>query len=181
MKYELDTTVPAAVAAYLDAEHYVFLHNTYFPLYEVLEQDGLKLKIRQTWSLGSLKFGNYCTTEYVPPARFLNYDLKPCPVWWPSIHHLIKVSTDQHYYPTPDGQNTYSEIRMTIDMPFFIYPFRKFIQKKLEKLKWEKDQEDLDMVHRRAEIFGRGNIKAYLPDHQFMLHKDTFVKHFGNI
>ena len=25
----------------------------------------------------------------------------------------------------------------------------------------------------------RGNIKSYLQDHQFMLHKDDFVKHFG--
>jgi hypothetical protein len=32
--YELDTTVGSAVAACLDAEHYVFLHRKYMPSYE---------------------------------------------------------------------------------------------------------------------------------------------------
>lgn len=43
--YELDTTVGCAVAAYLDAEHYVFLHNKYSPQYEVVERNGRKIKI----------------------------------------------------------------------------------------------------------------------------------------
>jgi hypothetical protein len=36
------------------------------------------------------------------------------------------------------------------------------------------------MIERRAQLFGRGNIKSYLADHQFMLHKDDFVEHFGS-
>ena len=35
------------------------------------------------------------------------------------------------------------------------------------------------MIARRAELFGRGNIKSYLAPGQFMLHKDDFVECFG--
>lgn len=47
-------------------------------------------------------------------------------------------------------------------------------------LKKEKDLEDMDMILRRERLFGRGNIRGYLADHQFMLHKEDFVEHFGS-
>jgi len=53
------------------------------------------------------------------------------------------------------------------------------IERKMCALKREKDAEDMEMIERRAKLFGRGNIKSYLADHQFMLHKDDFVEHFG--
>ena len=70
--YELDTTVAVAVATYLDAEHYAFLHNKYSPVYEVLDHTDRTILIKQTWRYGRRRVGQIYTTEYEPPARFLN-------------------------------------------------------------------------------------------------------------
>jgi hypothetical protein len=35
------------------------------------------------------------------------------------------------------------------------------------------------MIRRRAALFGRENNSIYLADHQFILHKDDYLKHFG--
>lgn len=177
--YELDTTVAVAVATYLDAEHYAFLHNKYSPVYEVLEHTDRTILIKQTWRYGRRRVGQIYTTEYEPPARFLNYDLRPSPRWRPSIHHLMKTRTDLRYYANDDDTATVSHLTVELDMPFFLWPLRRFIERKMCALKREKDDEDIAMIERRAEIFGRGNVNAYLADHQFMLHKDDFVKHFG--
>jgi len=177
--YELDTTVACAVAAYLDAEHYVYLHSKYSPRYEVTKREGRRIHILQKWKLGKLTIGQSCWTEYDPPARFLNYEIAPLPLWLPSIHHVMKTTTDLRYYPTADGERTVSDLTVTLDMPFWLYPARHMIEERMCILKKEKDQEDIAMILRRAKIFGRGNIKGYLQEHQFMLHKDDFVKHFG--
>ena len=178
--YELDTTVPCAVAAYLDAEHYAFLHNNYCPQFEVLHHEGRKIISRQTWQHGRRRAGHIYTSEYVPPARFLNYDLRPWPRWMPSIHHVMKSRTDLRYYPNADGTATVSHLEVELDLPFWLWPLRHVIERKMAALKREKDAEDMAMIERRADLFGRGNIKSYLADHQFMLHKDDFVEHFGN-
>jgi hypothetical protein len=177
--YELDTTVAAAVAAYLDVEHYAFLHEKYLPTYEVIAHEGRRIRVLQTWQLAGLKFGNYCTSEYIPPARFLNYELASSPWWLPSIHHLISTKTDLRYYPNATGEKTVSHLDVEVDMPFFLWPFRRYIERKLTTLKIEKDREDIEMIERRARLFGRGNIASYLAEHQFMLHKDAFIEHYG--
>lgn len=178
--YEIDCTVGEAVAAYLDAEHYMFLHRKWMPQYRALSQDGFKIEIEQTWSNGFITTGNRCMTEYVPPARFLNYNLKPIPAWLPSIHHLIRTNTDLRYYPSEDGQHTVSHLRIGLDMPWFFWPFRKSIERRLTRLKIEKDQEDVDMVARRQRIYGRGNLRSYLNKDVFMLHKEAFCAAFGD-
>jgi hypothetical protein len=177
--YELDTTVAVAVATYLDAEHYVFLHNKYSPKYEVLSHEGRKVVVKQTWAYGGRRVGQIYTCEYIPPARFINYGIKPFPFYWPSVHHILTTKTDLRYYPTEDGERTVSHLDVEIDMPIWLWPIRHVIEQKLTALKKEKDQEDMEMVERRAKLFGRGNIRGYLADHQFMLHKEDFVEHFG--
>jgi hypothetical protein len=177
--YELDTTVACAVAAYLDAEHYVFLHKTYLPEYEAIEHDGNRIKIRQAWTFAGIKVDQECWTEYQAPARFMNYEISSSPWWIPTIHHVMKTKTDLRYYPTKDGKRTVSDLTVELDMPLALWPFRKLIEKKLCALKWEKDKEDIEMVERRAKIFGRGNVRSYWADHQFMLHKEAFMEHFG--
>jgi hypothetical protein len=178
--YELDTTVPCAVAAYLDAEHYAFLHRKYEPDWEPLSDNGRTITVRQTWRYGIWRTGQVYTAEYVPPARFLQYDIRPSPRWVPSIHHLVKTRTDLRYYPNPDDTATVSHLEVEMDLPFFLWPLRRVIERKLCALKREKDAEDMAMIQRRARIFGRGNIKSYLAPHQFMLHKDEFVQHYGS-
>jgi hypothetical protein len=177
--YEIDTTVPVAVAVYLDAEHYVFLHSKYGPKWQVLRVDGHKVVCKQTVRHGWLRTGQLCTAEWVPPARFLNYGIRPSPWWIPSIHHVMRTRTDLCYYPNESGTATVSQLDVELDLPFFLWPLRHAIERKICKLKREKDDEDIALIERRARIFGRDNIRSYLADHQFMLHKEDFVKHFG--
>src|SRR5688572_21265750 len=99
VEYELDCTVGEAVAAYLDAEHYVFLHKQYATRYEVIAHEANKITILSSWRFAGLEFGNSCVCEYQPPARFLNYGVAPYPWYLPSIHHLMTIRTDLKYYP----------------------------------------------------------------------------------
>jgi hypothetical protein len=178
--YELDTTVACAVAAYLDAEHYAYLHSKYSPSYEVLAHDGRTLRVKQTWRYAGWTFGQVYTAEYVPPARFIQDDISPSPRWRPSVHHFIRTRTDLRYYPNATGTATVSHLEVQLQLPFWLWPFRHLLERKLSGLKREKDQEDMEMLQRRARIFGRGNIRSYLADHQFMFHKDDFVACFGD-
>lgn len=176
--YELDCTVGEAVAAYLDAEHYMYLHSSYVPKYEALWQDGNKIAIRQTWQRGPFRFGNTCITEYHPPARFVNHSLKPVPFWIPSAHHFVDTSTELRYYPSEGQQRTVSHLTVTLELPWLLWPFRKVIEAKLTELKIEKDQEDVDMIARHQKIAGRGNIEGYFKKSVFLLHKEAFVEAF---
>lgn len=178
--YEMDTTLGCAVAAYLDAEHYAFLHSKYSPRYEVVEKRGRTIKIDQTWTFNGVRVGQRCTTEYAPPARFLNYDISGLPAWLPSVHHVMKTRTELFYYPTARGDKTVSHLVVDLELPA---PFKAALPKieaQMIALKKEKDLEDMEMIFRRERLFGRGNIRGYLADHQFMLHKEDFVTHFGS-
>jgi hypothetical protein len=177
--YSMDTTLGCAVAAYLDAEHYAFLHSKYSPQYEVLHRQGRTIRIRQRWTQGHVRIGQTCTTEYAPPARFLNYDIAGVPVWLPSVHHLITTRTELFYYPDATGERTISHLVVDLELPAIFSPLLPKLEQRMTALKQEKDLEDMEMIFRRERLFGRGNIRGYLADYQFMLHKDDFVRHFG--
>jgi hypothetical protein len=181
LEYEIDCPVAIAVAVYLDAEHYVFLHKKYSDTYEVLRHDlpARKIFIRESWELFGLRIGQTCMTEYIPPATFLNYDVRPYPWWLPSIHHIMKSHTKLVYTEIPERNATLSTLEMELDMPFWLYPLRRWIQKAIERLKIEKDEQDIEMIKRRAALFGRENNSIYLADHQFILHKEDYLRHFG--
>lgn len=179
--YELDAPIAIAVAAYLDSEHYIFLHSGYTNKYEVLEHEphSRVIRVRQTWKLFGISIGQVYTCEYVPPAQFKNYAIQPSPWYIPSIHHLVSITTDLKYLPNPEKDTTISILDVEIKLPFWLYPFRFLLQKGIEKLKVEKDAEDMEMIDRREKLFGRGNNSVYLAEHQFMLYKDDYVKHYG--
>jgi hypothetical protein len=181
LEYEIDTPLAIAVAVYLDAEHYVFLHKKYSDTYEVLSYDraNRKVFIRESWTLFGLRIGQTCMTEYIPPGELLNYDIRPHPWWLPSIHHVMRTTTRLLYTEIPERNSTLSTLEMELDMPFWLYPFRHWIRKAIERLKIEKDQQDIDMIERRARLFGRENNSIYLADHQFILHKEDYLRHFG--
>jgi hypothetical protein len=181
VEYEIDCPVAIAVAVYLDAEHYVFLHKKYSDTYEVLSYEPAirKIFIRESWELFGLRIGQTCMTEYVPPAEFLNYDIEPYPRWMPSVHHVMKATTRLVYTEIPERNSTWSMLEIELDLPFWLWPFRRWIERAMTRLKIEKDEQDIDMIKRRAALFGRENNSIYLADHQFILHKDDYLRHFG--
>ena len=178
LKYELDTPLAIAVAIYLDSEHYVFLHGGLTNKIEIFEKGADSYRCHQTWNIFGLKAGQTYTCRYLAPATFINEDLKPYPSWLPSIHHLIHTKTMLRYYET-DRRTTLSELTVEMEMPAWLYPLRKQIQAVVEKVKILKDMEDVALFDRRAKLFGRESNEVYLKKYQFMLHKEDYVKYFG--
>ena len=75
---------------------------------------------------------------------------------------------------------TRAHLEIELDLPWFLWPLRKLMERRLCELKIEKDQEDVDMIARQQKLFGRGNIKGYLRKDMFMLHKEAFVRAFAH-
>jgi hypothetical protein len=180
---EQDTTVAIAVGAFLDCEHYAHLHRSIMGGFELVELDGLKARVRQKLQWGFLRSSHEFILEYVPPGHFRSYGMKSSPWWIPSIHQFVTITVDVDYSAHPDRPPerpmTLMRFDVEMELPFWLYPFRGFLQKIMEKMHHLKDDEDIDMIRRRARLFGRDNNSAYLAEHQFILHKDTYVAHFG--
>ena len=177
--YELDCPVALSVAAYLDCEHYLYLHNNYTSCIEILETGDGYYTLNQFWHIFRLKVGHTGKSRYVPPATFINEEVK---LYSPSIkigiQNLIKIKTTLNYYETK-RKTSLSELIVDLDIPFFLYPFRGLLRKSIEKLKIMKDLEDVEMIERRAKLLGRNYNSDYLRNGVFILHKDKYTKFFG--
>jgi len=177
---ELDCSLAISVAAYLDCEHYVFLHRSLTDSVDIVKVDGFKVTVRQSWKGLGLKLGHVKTGEYVPPGEFLIYDVKPSPAWFPSIHHVLDIKTRLRYVALPERDATKMIFDVELDMPFWLWPLRGTFQRLVEKLHAQQVAEDMAMISRRERLYGRENLLAvYLKDHHFCYHKDEFMKHFG--
>ncbi len=176
---ELDTTVAIAVGAYLDCEHYMFLHKNLSGTVEIAKVEGRKVTVKQGWKWMGMQMGHFKTGEYVPPARFLIYDVVPANKWIPSIHHLIGIKTDLRYKTHPERNTCMMTFDVELTMPFFLYPFRKILQRMIEKMHAQQNAEDMACLKYRAAMFGRENNSAYLAPHQFLYHKDDYARSFG--
>lgn len=176
---ELDCPVAVSVAAYLDCEHYIFLHRSLTDDVKVIKVDGLKVTVRQAWKAFGLRLGHYKTNEYVPPGEFLIYDVKPAPFWFPSLHHVMEIKTRIRYDPIKERDSSLMTFETELDLPFWLWPLRGVLQRLVEKLHAQQVLEDMVMIKRREGLFGRGNMTAYLAEHHFCYHKDEFLKHFG--
>ena len=179
IKYELDTPLAIAVAIYLDCEHYVYLHRGLSNKIEIIGKGDDYYMCHQSWSVFGIKIGQTYTCKYLAPATFINTDVKPFPSWIPSIHHLVHIQTALRYYQQPEKNTTLSELMVEMDMPFWLYPFRNAFRRTIAKIKILKDLEDVALIDRRARLFGRESNEAYLKKHQFMLHKEEYVKYFA--
>jgi hypothetical protein len=178
--HEQDCTPAEAVGAFLDCEHYIYLHNQLITRMDVLRVEGRAVTYRQYLKFLWLRTTQEMTLEYFPPGHFSTYNIKPSPWWVPSIHHLIKVTVDVDYSAHPERDTTMMRFDCQLDMPFWLWPTRKLLQRALERMHWQKDQEDLEAIWRRQKLFGRGNIAHLIAPHQFLLHKDDYIAHFGH-
>jgi hypothetical protein len=177
--HEQDCTPAEAVGAFLDCEHYIYLHSQLITRMDVLKVEGRAVTYRQHLQFLGLRTTQEMTLEYQPPGHFRTYDIKPSPWWVPSVHHIVKVIVDVDYSAHPDRDTTIMRFDCQLDMPFWLWPARKVLQWALERMHWQKDQEDLEAIQRRARLFGRGNIAHLIAPHQFLLHKDDYIAHFG--
>jgi hypothetical protein len=176
---EQDVPVAIAVGAYLDCEHYPFLHGEIMADLAVEKVGNRKLVWKQTLKWIGLRMRQSFTMEYFPPGHFKSYDMRGEPAWVPSIHQFVNAVVDVRFTPHPERDTTLMQFDAEIDLPFWLWPFRKLLQRALENMHHLKDQQDLEMIARRAAIFGRRNNQIYLSPGQFMIFKDDYVAHFG--
>jgi hypothetical protein len=175
-----DTTLAIAVGAFLDCEHYVYLHRSIMASFEVLDYQERKIRVRQRMRWMGMLIGHECTIEYLPPGHFRTTDIVASPRWVPSVHHILKNTVvDIRYRRHPERDTTLMRFDMQFDMPFWLYPLRSYLQAVLERMHHLKEEEDLRVFARRARLFGRDNNACYLADHQFLLHKDEYLRCFG--
>jgi hypothetical protein len=176
---ELDAPTRVTVAVYLDCEHYVFLHQALSNQVEVLEHEGYRVTVRQDWRALGLTLGHIKDGTYIPPYEFHIENVRPSPRWVPSIHHFIGITTHLTYWDIAERDSTGFRFDVALDLPFWLYPFRRSLQRLIEKMHEQKNVEDMALIKRRERLFGRGNIAAYLAEHQFLYHKDAYVRHFA--
>ena len=202
-KYTFPVTIASAVALYLDCEHYIFLHKSSEVKYNIINLTENKCIAEVHYQSGIFKWKQISTTEYNAPAELKQYDIKIKGFGFAALINFFKVRTTLKYYENKEeceildiekNENIFlnkndkiviSEITYDIDMPFFLYPFKKIIKKKLESIKLKKDLEDLYFIKRRISLFGTdkpiANSKYWIPYFKksyFLLFKEKFVKTF---
>ena len=175
--YEFPSSVPTAVVTFLDCEHYAHLHSDIETRFEIIDinENKCRQKIDYKWSF--LEWSQITTVEYTPPATLTQYDSVIKGKGVSALANLLKVKTTLRYY-LDDNDKTISDLKYEINMPFWMYPFRGWIRKRLEKMKLEKDNQDIEMIQHREKLFGKDHVKGYLAPHQLILFKELFIKTF---
>ena len=202
-KYLFPVSMESAVVTYLDCEHYIFLHATCETKYQIINLENNKCISEVHYKSGIFKWKQISTTEYISPSTLKQYDVKIKGFGYSILANLLNVRTTLKYYYnnrscrlfniknkqfeflTPDNKTLISEILYEIDLPFYLYPFKFFLKKNLEKMKINKDIEDLDFIERRIKLFGNDNVNAksgywapYFRKNYFILFKEQFINNF---
>ena len=164
-KYLFPVSLESAIVTYLDCEHYIFLHATCETKYEIISLENNKCISEVHYKSGLLKWKQTSTTEYISPGTLKQYDIKINGFGFSALANFLKVKTTLNYYYNNktcklfdieknklvplnhDDKILISEIKYEIDLPFFLYPLRNILKKKLEKMKINKDIEVLKFIN----------------------------------
>ncbi len=203
--YTFPVTVASAVVAYLDCEHYTFLHKSCEKRYKTISLTGNKCISEILYKSGIFSWKQKSTTEYIGLAELKQYDISIYGFGPAIIANFFNVSTSLRYFENNEDRmvedieddfklkridkndNTVlSEITYNLDIPFFLWPFKSLIRNKLELMKRSKDLEDLYMIKKRIKIFGSDYPlsenspywRPYFKKSYFLLFKETFINNF---
>ena len=205
-KYTFPVTVESAVVTYLDCEHYIYLHRSHEIAYKIISINEEKCISEIIYKSGIFKWAQKTTTEYINKNEFKQYDVKIKGFGPAFLANFIDVKTSLKYYKNNknqlvgniddnfneiyikhDNNIVISEIKYSLNLPIFLYPFKNYLRKKLKTMKEKKDLEDLFMIRRRMKLFGDDNInkeseywKPYFKKSYFLLFKDRFIENFFN-
>ncbi|MCB0368477.1 MAG: hypothetical protein KDD45_03310 [Bdellovibrionales bacterium] len=177
--YLIKSRLPMVVGAYLDCEHFYYLHKEAIQNCEIIDYSRKKIIWSQVWNFLKIRFGQFITTEYIPPASFRNFEIKAFPKWLPNIHHIINVESQSDFYKWNED-STLSVFSVKIHMPFILWPFREVIKYFILKLKILIDLEDVAMLDRKNRLYGKKSIQHFLHKDQFILFKEEFQSHFSS-
>jgi hypothetical protein len=177
--YTLSAPVSLLVAAYLDCEHYDFIHQSSIEKYNILDHGPTHITWKQTWIIHGFSFGHIYTTRYFSPSVFTTDNYRPFPRWIPNFHHFYKVKSKVQYYSV-DENTTLSITEFRIKT--FFFPFAIFIpilSYYIKKFKILIDLEDMAILERKKYVFGKlDNLHFTQPD-QFFFFRDEYLKFFS--
>lgn len=163
---DFDYDVLTAVTAYLDCEHYAWLHARNYAHYEILEDGPTTSRIIQHSKYLGITFKQHHLREYVPPSEFKMHSDKPFPI-------------DTHTVFTPGaGNGVHRTVDVAIDLPIVLWPFRRLLAAHLRRYDARVYGEDAAAATRREKYLGKNNwLWAFRPS-QFLLHKDAVMAGF---
>jgi hypothetical protein len=164
---DYDYDILSAVTAYLDCEHYAWLHSRNYAHYEILEDGPTTSRIIQHSKYLGFTFKQHHFREYIAPSEFRMASDKPFPIFTHTV-----------YSELPGGAGVHRTVDVTIDLPFFLWPFRGLLAAHLRRYDARVYGEDAAAAERRARFLGKNNwLWAFRPS-QFLLHKDAVMAAF---
>ena len=163
---EYDYDVLTAVTAYLDCEHYAWLHARNYSHYEILEDGPTTSRIIQHSKYWFLTFKQHHFREYFPPSEFRMASDMPFPIF-----------THTRFAQRADG-GVHRTVDVTIDLPWLLWPLRGLLARHLRRYDARVYGEDAAAAARRARYLGKNNWAWAFRPSQFLLHKDAVMAAF---
>jgi len=161
-----DYDLLTAVTAYLDCEHYAWLHARNYSHYEILEDGPTSSRIVQHSKYLGITFKQRHFREYLPPSEFRMLSDKPFP-----------IRTHTRFTARPDG-GVHRTVDVAIDLPFFAWPLRRLLEGHLRRYDARVYAEDAAAAARRQKYLGKNNWAWAFRPSQFLLHKDAVIEAF---
>jgi hypothetical protein len=163
---DFDYDVLTAVTAYLDCEHYAWLHARNYSHYEILEDGPTTSRIIQHSKYFGIVFKQHHFREYLPPSEFRMASDKPFP-----------INTHTAFTPRADG-GVHRSVDVSMDLPAVLWPFRKLLAAHLRRYDARVYGEDAAAAVRREKYLGKNNWAWAFRPSQFLLHKDAVMQAF---
>jgi hypothetical protein len=163
---DYDYDVLTAVTAYLDCEHYAWLHARNYSHYEILEDGPTTSRIIQHSKYLGITFKQHHLREYLPPSEFRMSSDRPFPIY-----------THTRFAPRADG-GVHRTVDVTIDLPVVLWSLRRLLAAHLRRYDARVYGQDAAAAARRARYLGKDNWAWAFRPSQFLLHKDTVIAAF---
>ncbi len=160
--------VLTAVTAYLDCEHYAWLHARNYSHYEILEDGPTTSRIIQHSKYFGFTFKQHHLREYLPPSEFRMASDHPFPIF---THTRFTARADGGVHRTVD---------VTIELPWVLWPLRKLLAAHLRRYDARVYGEDAAAAVRRERYLGKNNWAWAFRPSQFLLHKDAVMAAFSD-
>jgi hypothetical protein len=163
---DYDYDVLTAVTAYLDCEHYAWLHARNYSHYEILEDGPTTSRIIQHSKYLGITFKQHHLREYLPPSEFRMASDRP-----------FGIYTHTRFVARADG-GVHRTVDVTIDLPWVLWPLRTLLAAHLRRYDARVYGEDAAAAVRRTRYLGKNNWAWAFRPSQFLLHKDAVIAAF---
>lgn len=163
---DFDYDVVTAVTAYLDCEHYAWLHAQNYSHYEILEDGPTTSRIIQHSKYFGITFKQHHFRQYLPPSEFRMASDTP-----------FLINTHTVFTPRADG-GVHRSVDVMMDLPAILWPFRKLLAAHLRRYDARVYGEDAAAAKRREKYLGKNNWAWAFRPSQFLLHKDAVMEAF---